>query len=265
MLTALASLAVITLISLPVLGLRLGTSDASTDPASWTTHQSYAALADGFGPGFNGPFELVGQVRNPGDLAAFDRLLATAAHAPGVARATAAQISPDHQAVIATLYPATAPQDQQTVTLVNSLRDSLIPQAEHGNSLIVHVGGQTATAIDFAHVLGSKLPLFVAVVVILAFVLLTAVFRSLLIPLVASALNLLSVVAALGRHDRPVHQRLGRLVARPVRHRAGGRVPARRHVLGPVRPVHGLRGLHRQPHARGMAAPAVAPGRSGLA
>ncbi|MGD0247400.1 MAG: MMPL family transporter, partial [Streptosporangiaceae bacterium] len=197
-LTALASLAVITLIALPVLGLRLGTSDASTDPVSWTTHQSYAALAGGFGPGFNGPLELAGQVRSPGDLAAFDRLLATAAHAPGVARVTAAQVSPDHQAVIATLYPATAPQDQRTVTLVNTLRDSLIPQAEHGNGLVVHVGGQTATAIDFAHVLGSKLPLFVAVVVILAFVLLTAVFRSLLIPLVASALNLLSVVAALG-------------------------------------------------------------------
>jgi uncharacterized membrane protein YdfJ with MMPL/SSD domain len=97
-----------------------------------------------------------------------------------------------------TLYPATAPQDQRTVTLVSILRDSLIPQAEHGNGLVVHVGGQTATAIDFAHVLGSKLPLFVAVVVILAFVLLTAVFRSLLIPLVASVLNLLSVVAALG-------------------------------------------------------------------
>jgi RND superfamily putative drug exporter len=198
LLTAAASLAVITLIALPVLGLRLGTSDSSTDPANWTTRQSYAALASGFGPGFNGPLELAGQVRSPGDLAAFDRLLATAAHAPGVARATTAQVSPDHQAVIATLYPATAPQDQRTVTLVSTLRDTLIPQAEYGSGLVVHVGGQTATAIDFAHVLGSKLPLFVAVVVILAFVLLTAVFRSLLIPLVASVLNLLSVVAALG-------------------------------------------------------------------
>ena len=100
--------------------------------------------------------------------------------------------------MLATLYPATAPQDQQTITLVNTLRDTLIPQAEHGSGLVVHVGGQTATAIDFAHVLGGKLPLFVAVVVILAFILLAAVFRSLLIPLVASALNLLSVVAALG-------------------------------------------------------------------
>ena len=96
--------------------------------------------------------------------------------------------------MLATLYPATAPQDQRTITLVNSLRDDLIPAAGHGSGLVAHVGGQTATAIDFAHVLGSKLPLFVAVVVIL----LAAVFRSLLIPLVASALNLLSVVAALG-------------------------------------------------------------------
>jgi RND superfamily putative drug exporter len=198
LLTALASLAVITLIALPVLGLRLGTSDASTDPASWTTHQSYAALAGGFGPGFNGPLELAGQVSSPGDLAAFSRLLAAAARTPGVASVTPPQVSPDQHAVLATLYPATAPQDQQTITLVNALRDSLIPRAEHASGLIVHVGGQAATAIDFAHVLGSKLPLFVAVVVILAFVLLAAVFRSLLIPLTASALNLLSVVAALG-------------------------------------------------------------------
>ncbi len=196
--TALASLAAITLIALPVLGLRLGTSDASTDPASWTTHQSYTALAHGFGPGFNGPFELAGQIKTPGDLAAFSRLLATAERTPGVASVTPPQVSPDRHAVLATLYPATAPQDQRTITLVSTLRDSLIPQAEHGSSLVAHVGGQTATAIDFAHVLGSKLPLFVAVVVILAFILLAAVFRSLLIPLVASALNLISVVAALG-------------------------------------------------------------------
>jgi RND superfamily putative drug exporter len=198
LLTALASLAAITLIALPVLGLRLGTSDSSTDPASWTTHQSYAALAHGFGPGFNGPLELAGQVRTPGDLAAFSRLLATAERTPGVASVTAPQVSPDRHAVLATLYPATAPQDQRTITLVSTLRDTLIPQAEHGTSLVAHVGGQTATAIDFAHVLGSKLPLFVAVVVILAFILLAAVFRSLLIPLVASVLNLISVVAALG-------------------------------------------------------------------
>ena len=196
--TALASLAVITLIALPVAGLRLGTSDASTDPASWTTRQSYAALAGGFGPGFNGPLELAGQVSRPGDQAAFSRLLAAAARTPGVASVTPPQVSPGQHAVLATLYPATAPQDQRTITLVAALRDNLIPQAEHGTGLLAHVGGQAASAIDFAHVLGSKLPLFIAVVVILALILLTAVFRSLLIPLTASALNLISVVAALG-------------------------------------------------------------------
>jgi putative drug exporter of the RND superfamily len=197
-LAAAGALLVVVVIALPVLGLRLGTSDSSTDPASWTTRQSYDALARGFGPGFNGPLELAGQLRTPADLAAFGRLLTTAAHTRGVAAVTAAQVSPDRHAVIATLYPATGPQDQQTVHLVTALRDHLIPRAEQGSSLAVHVGGQTATAIDFAHVLGGKLPLFVAVVVLLAFVLLTAVFRSLLIPLVASILNLLSVTAALG-------------------------------------------------------------------
>jgi RND superfamily putative drug exporter len=198
LLTASGSLVVIALIALPALGLRLGTSDASTDPVSWTTHQSYTALAHGFGPGFNGPLELAGQISSPGDLAAFSRLLATAGHTAGVATVSPLRLSPDQHAVLATLYPATAPQNQQTITLVNTLRDTLIPQAEHGSGLIVHVGGQTAAGIDFAHVLGSKLPLFVAVVVILAFLLLAAVFRSLLIPLVASVLNLVSVAAALG-------------------------------------------------------------------
>ena len=100
--------------------------------------------------------------------------------------------------MLATLYPTTSPQASQTINLVDNLRDDLIPQAEHGTSLVVHVGGVTATNIDFSHVLTDKLPLFIAVVVLLAFLLLMTVFRSLLIPLVASVMNLLSVGAALG-------------------------------------------------------------------
>jgi RND superfamily putative drug exporter len=198
LITALGSLAAVALIALPVFGLRLGSSDSSTDPTSWTTRQSYDALAHGFGPGFNGPLLLAAQVNGPGDLSAFDRLLARAAHTPAVAAVTPAQPSPDGHAVVATIYPATSPQDARTVTLVNDLRSTLIPQAQHGTGLSVRVGGQTASAIDFAHTLGGKLPLFVAVVVVLAFVLLMAVFRSILIPLVASLLNLVSVAAALG-------------------------------------------------------------------
>ena len=106
--------------------------------------------------------------------------------------------SPNGTAIVATVYPVTSPQSTQTVNLVDQLRNQLIPRAGQGTSLVVHVGGETATNIDFSHVLGGKLPLFIAVVVLLAFVLLAAVFRSLLIPVVASVLNLLSVGAALG-------------------------------------------------------------------
>jgi RND superfamily putative drug exporter len=106
--------------------------------------------------------------------------------------------SPNGHAIVAIVYPATSPQATQTISLVDNLRTSLIPQAARGTGLIVHVGGETATNIDFSQVLGDKLPVFIAVVVILAFLLLAAVFRSLLIPLTAAVLNLLSVGAALG-------------------------------------------------------------------
>jgi RND superfamily putative drug exporter len=181
-LVALAALAVVIVLALPAFGLRLGSADASTDPPGWTTHQAYTALARGFGPGFNGPLELAAQVRSPAGAAAFGQLLATAARTPGVAAVTPAATSADGTAVIATVYPDSSPQAQQTVDLVNHLRHDLIPAAERGNSLV----------------LTDKLPLFIAVVVSLAFLLLLVVFRSLLIPLVASIMNLLSVGAALG-------------------------------------------------------------------
>jgi RND superfamily putative drug exporter len=195
---ALGALGVVVAIALPIFGLRLGSSDASTDPSSSTTHEAYTALSTGFGPGLTGPLELAGQVSTPADTAAFTRLLAAAKLTPGVASVTPSITSPNGQVVLATIYPSTSPQDKQTVTLVNHLRNDLIPQAEQGSTLSVHVGGVTATDIDFSKVLSQKLPLFIAVVVLLAFILLMMVFRSLLIPLVASVMNLLSVGAALG-------------------------------------------------------------------
>lgn len=202
---ALAALAAVVALALPVFGLSLGTSDASTDPAGWTTHQAYAALAEGFGPGFNGPLELAARPGSPAGAAAFQRLLAAAARTPGVTSVTPAVTSPNGQVRLAAVYPSTGPQDGPTAGLVNHIRHDLIPQAAHGTSLVVHVGGVTATNIDFARVLTDKLPVFVAVVVILAFVLLLAAFRSLLIPLVASVMNLLSVGAGLGALNAVFH------------------------------------------------------------
>ena len=196
--TALAALAVVVVIALPVFGLRLGASDASTDPPGSTSRLAYNTLAAGFGPGFNGPLELAGRVSSPADITAFEHFLGAVARTPGVASVTPAVTSPNGKVLLAVLYPATGPQAGQTVTLVNDLRDSLIPRAEQGTGLEMHVGGETATDIDFSRVLTDKLPFFIAVVVLLAFLLLVAVFRSLLIPLVASVMNLLSIGAGFG-------------------------------------------------------------------
>jgi RND superfamily putative drug exporter len=171
---AVGTLAVVAAIAVPVLGLRLGTSDSATSPPGSTTHHTYTALARGFGPGFNGPLELAGQTGSPADATAFDHLVAAAGHLPGVASVTPPVTSPNGKVTLATLYPATSPQARQTIGLVNHLRGQLIPAAEKGTTLAVHVGGATATNIDFSHVLTSKLPVFIAVVVILAFVLLMA-------------------------------------------------------------------------------------------
>jgi RND superfamily putative drug exporter len=117
---------------------------------------------------------------------------------PGVAKVAPAIPNPQGTAIIGILYPRTAPQDEATVQLLDRLRNTDIPRAEVGTTLQVHVGGVTAGGQDFSHILSQKLPQFVGIVVVLAFLLLTTVFRSLLIPLVASIMNLLSIGAALG-------------------------------------------------------------------
>jgi putative drug exporter of the RND superfamily len=131
---ALGSLVIVVAIALPILGLRLGSSDASTDPSGSTTHQAYSALAKGFGSGFNGPFELVAKVSTPADSAAFDRLLVKARHTPTVASVAKATTSPDGKVILTTPYPKSSPQAEQTVTLVSTLRSELIPNAEQGTT-----------------------------------------------------------------------------------------------------------------------------------
>jgi RND superfamily putative drug exporter len=197
-LPAITAVVVVVIIALPVFTLRLGLDDAGSDPTSTTTRQSYDALVKGFGPGFSGPLQLVAELQNPSDVAAFGTLVDKLATQPGVVSATKPVLSPNGQVAIANLFPTTSPQAKQTTTLVNHLRHDVLPQAEAGTGVHVLVGGSTAGQVDFAHKLSSKLIPFVAVVVILGFLLLMAVFRSLLVPLVASTMNLLSVGAALG-------------------------------------------------------------------
>ncbi len=197
-LRAAASLLVVAVVALPVLTLRLGLDDAGTDPASSTTRQAYDLLAEGFGAGFNGSFELVAALHGPADKAVFARVAEAAARQPGIVAATPAQVSPAGTAAVAVLYPSTAPQAAQTATLLGRLRTQVVPENEAGSGLNVLIGGVTPTEVDFSNALASKLPLFMALVVILAFLLLMLVFRSLVIPAMASVMNLLSVGAALG-------------------------------------------------------------------
>jgi putative drug exporter of the RND superfamily len=193
---ATAAAAVMVVLAIPVLSLRLGSSDAANDPAASTTHHAYQLLADGFGPGFNGPLQLAGTTSTPADAAAFTRLANTLKTEPGIAAVSAAV--PGHGASVISVAPATSPEAAATSTLIGHLHDAVIPAAEHGTGLRVYVGGITATNGDFATVIGHKLLLFIGVILGLGFLLLLLAFRSLLIPAVAAVMNLLAAGASFG-------------------------------------------------------------------
>jgi putative drug exporter of the RND superfamily len=194
-LAAVAAAVMLTL-AIPVLSLRLGSSDAANDPASTTTHQAYELLATGFGPGFNGPLQLVGTTGSPAATAAFARLAGTLKAEPGIAAVSAPV--PGHGASLISVIPATSPEAAATSHLISALRDTVIPAAEHGTALRVYVGGVTAINGDFATAIAPKLLLFIAVIIVLGFLLLMLAFRSLLIPAVAAVMNLLAAAASFG-------------------------------------------------------------------
>ncbi|NUP18591.1 MAG: MMPL family transporter [Streptomyces sp.] len=192
------ALAVITVLALPTLGLRLGTSDQGNNPQTSTTRQAYDLLADGFGPGVNGPLTLVTEVDGGDDKLALDNLDATLRGTEGVASVTPVTYSSGGDTAYLTVVPESSPQSQQTSDLVDRLRSEVLPRAETGTSLDVQVGGMTAGYDDFADVIVGKLPLFVGVVIGLGCLLLLLAFRSVGIPLKAAAMNVAAVAAAFG-------------------------------------------------------------------
>jgi RND superfamily putative drug exporter len=194
-LTAAAAVVMLAL-AIPVLSLRLGSSDAGNDPAGSTTRQAFDLLAKGFGPGFNGPLQLVAATGSPADTAALARLVSVLKTEPGAA-AVSAPI-PGKDIAVVNVVPTTSPEAAATSNLIHRLRTTVIPAAERGTSLQVYVGGITAIFGDFATVLGDKLPLFIAVVIGLGFLLLLLAFRSLLVPATAAVMNLLAAGAAFG-------------------------------------------------------------------
>jgi RND superfamily putative drug exporter len=200
-LPAVVALLIVVLVALPFFSLRLGSSDQGNDPVGTTTRTAYDLLAKGFGPGFNGPLLLVTQNAGPADTAALDHLAAEVKSQSDVATVVPPVSLPTKDGTtvsLITVYPDSAPQDAATTDLIDHLRQTTIPAAVGDRGVEVYVGGNTAIFVDFARVLTSKLPLFIGLVVLLSFLLLSMVFRSIVIPLTAAAMNILSIGAAFG-------------------------------------------------------------------
>jgi putative drug exporter of the RND superfamily len=193
------SLVVLVALALPVFAIRLGFADNGNREKGDTTRDAYDLLAEGFGPGFNGPFLLAAEL--PGgtaDLAVLEQLAATLETTDGVAAVTPPIPNADGTVAIMQLFPTTSPQDEATSELVHDLRDDVIPPVTDGTDVDVLVGGFTAAAVDYADYSAVRLPWFIAAVLVLSFLLLMATFRSVLVPLKAVIMNLLSIGAAYG-------------------------------------------------------------------
>ncbi|MEU4965985.1 MMPL family transporter [Streptomyces smyrnaeus] len=185
-------------LALPALGLHLGTSDQGNDPAASTTRQAYDMLADGFGPGTNGPLTLVGELDGAGDKLAFDHLRGEIRDTPGVAQVSGPEFNGSGDTGVISVVPDSSPQSRSTSDLVDRLRSDVLPQAEEGSTMEVLVGGTTAGHDDFADIIVGKLPLFAGVVIGLGCLLLLLAFRSIGIPVKAAVMNIAAVAAAFG-------------------------------------------------------------------
>ncbi|MCW2679312.1 MAG: family transporter [Frankiales bacterium] len=205
-LVALTALGLMVLIALPLASLRLGLTDQGSNPEDTTTRQGYDLLAEGFGAGFNGPLLVVTDLGDTADPAPTQQLVKALQADEDVAAVTPTVylggpqpgVPAEGGVGITTVYPASAPQDEATSDLVERVRTDLVPDARGDSGQELLVGGSTAVFNDFSQVIADKLPLFVGVVVLLSFLLLTMVFRSLVVSTVAALMNLLSAAAAFG-------------------------------------------------------------------
>jgi RND superfamily putative drug exporter len=197
---ALAGTAILLVLAIPFFSLRMAFSDEGNYPEDTTTRQAYDLLALGFGPGFNGPMLLATEVPEGTDPAALEGVTEALAADAGVAFVTPAVPNDPAQpsAALWRLFPTTAPQDEATTELVQRLRDEVLPTAEGDSGLDIAVSGGVAASVDFSEYLTERMPLFIGVVLLLSFLLLMLVFRSLLVPLKAVIMNLLSIAAAYG-------------------------------------------------------------------
>ena len=192
--SAIAATVLLLILSAPLASIRLGFGDNGNAPESTTVRRAYDMLAEGFGPGFNGPLFITVQGTTASDPDALNQFTERIKSVEGIAFAQATPASADGSLSLVIAYPTTAPQDEATTTLIKTLRNDVIPQT----GVEAKVGGFTAAGVDFADVIGGRMPLLFIGVLSLSFLLLMAVFRSLLVPLKAVIMNLLSIGAAYG-------------------------------------------------------------------
>jgi len=196
--TGLVGLVSLVALTLPLFSMRLGAADAGNDPTHLSTRRAYDLLSEGFGPGFNGPLLLAARIPGQQGLQVLGDLRRDIQGTPGVAAVTPPFPNATMDAAVMRIYPTTAPQDSATTDLVRTLRDRVIPQATRGTGVQVLIDGETAFFVDFAAKIGQRLPILIGVVILLSFVLLMMVFRSIVVPLKAAVMNLLSIGAAYG-------------------------------------------------------------------
>ena len=188
--------AVLLALTAPILGLRLGFPDEGSMPESQTTRRAYDLVADGFGPGINGP--LIVAMDLDGDASLVEPLGQAVSADPGIVAIAPPEISDDAEVATLIAFPTSAPQDDATIETVKRLRADVFPAVLDGTGVSAHVGGQTANFADIGDRVADRLPAFIAAVIVLSFLLLTLVFRSVMVPLKAALLNLLSIGAAYG-------------------------------------------------------------------
>ncbi|MDH6132780.1 RND superfamily putative drug exporter [Kitasatospora sp. MAA4] len=192
---------VIGILAIPLFSIRLGHIGDGADPTSFTDRRAYDLISEGFGPGANGPLTIVvDQSAVPSaDRAALAGKLQTAlTGVPDAASISPLQPTSDGQALVGTAISTAAPQDQATTRLFNHLKDDVLPQAVSGTAAKAYLTGTTAAQEDFLELISARLPVIIAVVVGLAFLIILMVFRGLLVAVKAAVLNLLSIAASYG-------------------------------------------------------------------
>jgi uncharacterized membrane protein YdfJ with MMPL/SSD domain len=192
------SLVVIAALAAPALGMKLSFPDESAQVHSTMGYQSYATMARGFGPGFDAPLIVAAELPAGGASAGMAKLASAVRATAGVARVTPVAVSGDHQAAMFIAYPTTGEQDAATNTLVNHMTGTVLPQATAGTGITSYVTGPNAGNVTFANLISARLPLLVAVVVVLSMLLLLVTFRSVTVTIKAALMNLLSISAAYG-------------------------------------------------------------------